>query len=161
MKIQSDKIIVLLSWVCALALSAMALVLTFDKKTTVQNFVPPLFESNALLGTPDVPDDLGWSELNTDVFSVGVCGKVTVSNYKANIWLTNPVNNSIWIKLRILDEYGNILGETGLLTPGQYVQTVSLNTIPAVGSSVILKVMTYEPETYHSAGSISLNTSIY
>ena len=53
----------------------------------------------------------------------------------------------------------NILGETGLVRPGEYVQTVALTTIPKSGTPITLKIMAYEPDTYYSAGAASLNTT--
>lgn len=149
-----------MSYICAMAVCVMLLSLSNSRKTTIEQFTPPPFETAALPGVPEVPQNLGWSEIDADVFHVGICGKVSVADYEASVWLTNPEGNSVWLKLRVLDEYGNILGETGLLTPGHYVQTVSLCTVPATDFSIVLKVMAYEPETYRSVGSISLNTSI-
>ena len=67
--------------------------------------------------------------------------------------------NQIWTKLRILDQDGNIIGETGLLKPGQYVESVQLNDV-AVSGNVTLQVMGYEPDTYFSAGSVGLATTL-
>ena len=60
----------------------------------------------------------------------------------------------------MLDANGNTLGETGLIRPGEYVQSVVFETIPEVGDSIGLKLMAYEPETYYSAGSATLNTTV-
>ena len=158
---KGNRIIIILSCTCCVALCAMVLALACGRKTMLQNFTPPPFEVNALSGTPQATDCLGWRELDTEAFCVGICAEVSIENDHVNVWLTNPEHNSVWIKLRILDNQGNTLGETGLITPGQYVQSVVLESVPAAGSSVALKVMAYEPETYHSAGSVSINTSIY
>ena len=55
---------------------------------------------------------------------------------------------------------GELLGETGLIRPGEYVQSVTFDTVPASGATISMKVMAYEPETYHSAGAVTLNTTI-
>ena len=60
--------------------------------------------------------------------------------------------------LSIMDEEGNILAETGLLKPGQYVKTVQFTTLPTTGQKLTMKIMGYEPETYHSVGAVVLNT---
>lgn len=62
--------------------------------------------------------------------------------------------------MRILDEAGNILGESGLLRPGEYVRAVRLEKIPKQPTPVSLKIMAYEPETYYSAGSAVLKTTL-
>jgi len=38
-------------------------------------FTPPPFDSTAVVGTPTVPDNLGWQELDAQVYKVGICGK--------------------------------------------------------------------------------------
>ena len=50
-----------------------------------------------------------------------------------------------------------VLGETGLLKPGQYVELVQLND-KATSGDVTLQVMGYQPDTYYSAGSVGLAT---
>ena len=155
-----NKPVAAMTCVCLLAVVVMAIALMLSKPRPSQ-FLAPSFDPNAVGGVPAVPEHLGWSELDADAFHVGVCGKVAITNSTADVWLTNLEMNAVWLKLRILDTEGNILGETGLLKPGQYVQAVALNTVPPSGAKITLKVMAYEPETYHSAGSISINTSIY
>lgn len=76
------------------------------------------------------------------------------------VWLTNPDTNTLWLKLRVLDQDGNTLGETGLLRPGEYVRWVELENLPPAGSTVTLKLMAYEPDTYHSGGAASLQTTV-
>ena len=160
MKLGKNKMLVISAALCLLALVAMMLALVFGSPQIQAEFVPPSFEENAVFGLPEVPENLSWAELDAQVFQVSICGMVAVSDGMADIWMTNPVKNDVWLKLRVLDQNGTILGETGLITPGQYVKAVALVEVPVVGTPVQLKIMAYEPETYHSAGSISLNTHI-
>ena len=62
------------------------------------------------------------------------------------------------MKLRVLDETGTVLAETGLIRPGEYLQRVEFSQTPSPGEKLQLKIMAYEPETYFSAGSVVLNT---
>lgn len=123
-------------------------------------FTPPPFDPEALLGVPDVPAELGYGQLDAQVFQVSLCGVLKPENSKLDIWLTNPAENSVWLKLRLLDRQGNVLGETGLLRPGEYVRQLTLTATPEPGAQVVMKLMAYEPETYHSAGSATLTASI-
>ena len=112
-------------------------------------------------GIPDVPEELGWQELDAQAFQVGVCGAVVLEGSQADVWLTNPEGNNVWLKLRILDEDGDVLGETGLIRPGEYVQSVTFRHGPGARCTAIsMKVMAYEPETYHSGGAVTLNTVV-
>ena len=76
------------------------------------------------------------------------------------MYFTNDDGNEVWLKLRILDEEDNILAETGLLKPNQYVRTVTFDTVPENRANIKLKIMAYEPDTYYSAGAVTLNTTV-
>lgn len=149
----------LLAVLCFVSVIAMAVVLCIPKEKTGE-FIPPTFDVAAQTGIPAVPDELGWGELDAKNFKVSVCGKMIPGEDCVDVWLTNPEGNGVWLKLRVLDANGDILGETGLIKPGEYVQSVSLKKVPKAGTDIVLKVMAYEPDTYYSEGSVSLNTTI-
>ena len=138
------------------------LCLTRGDNTVVGEFVPPPFDTSAEAGRPNVPENLGYSELYRGGmdFSAWVCGNVTLDGRDAAVYLTNPESNNVWMKLRITDAQGNILGETGLIRPGEYVKCVSLSRELPAGTAIKMKIMTYEPETYYSMGAVTLSTRI-
>ena len=146
--------------VCAVAVLGMILALTLGGRQEVQKpiFTPPPFDASSVVGTPEVPEGMGYSEFDAKLFKASVCGEVKVVDGCADIYLTNPESNYAWIKVRVMDEQGNILGETGLIKPGEYVKSVTFTTVPEIGAKIVLKIMAYEPNTYHSAGSATLNT---
>ena len=146
-----------LAALCAV-LSVTVMLLVLIGSTPQQGtFTPPPFDDAAVAGTPDVPDGLAYSELDCQAYKVALCGKLNASG---DLWLTNPESNDVWLKVRVLDQKGNILGETGLVRPGEYVQTVHLTRMPKSGTPVTLKIMAYQPDTYHSAGAANLNTIV-
>ena len=156
-------IIPILSIVCIISLCFMVFVLfrTAPASTNAE-FVPPEFDINAESGIPEVPEEYGWSEIYQDGmnFRVGINKKIINTNNQADVYLYNNESNSVWLKLRVLDEDGRILGETGLIKPGEYIKTVTFTTSVYDGEKVKLKIMSYQPETYYSEGSIILNTNI-
>ena len=139
----------------------MILALSSEKQMSKTEFVPPPFDIAACEGVPDIREEKSYQELDAKVFRVSLCGEVRICENTATVWLTNPISNTVWMKMRVLDMDGNILGETGLIKSGEYLKEVCLDTVPEAGTPVVLKIMTYEPETYYSMGSISLNTVIY
>lgn len=155
----SDKKLplILAAVLCAVSLIVMVLALSMPQQP---EFTPPPFEETAVLGMPDVPENLGWMPLDTPNFSASVCGRIIPAGNAADVWLYNSEGNTVWLKLRVLDEAGNILGETGLLKPGEYVRSVSLVNTPKPGTPITLKLMSYAPQTYHSEGAASLSTQI-
>ena len=159
MKLKTNQLLLAAAVICLLSLAVMTGVLLNPVKT-VAPFTPPPFEEKVENGVPVVPEMLGWGELDAQAFKVSVCGNVIIRADAADLWFTNPKSNEVWLKLRILDEKGNILGETGLLKPGQYVRTVHFDTVPKAGTPIGLKLMAYEPDTYYSAGAATLNTVV-
>jgi len=160
-KQKKNYILPLAAVLCALSLAVMVFALTRQEvQTEIGEFTPPPFESAAVVGSPTVPDGLGWKELDADVYKVGICGKIIPDGNTADIWLTNPESNTVWLKVRVLDEKGNIIGETGLLRPGEYVQSVELDKVPKAGKTIEFKIMAYQPDTYYSEGAVTFNTTI-
>ena len=106
------------------------------------------------------PITLSDSAVTETQYGVYAAGNLTAENGKTDIWLTNPAENNIWLKVRLLDENENVLGESDLIRPGEYVQSIALDNTPQDTISVTLKIMAYEPSTYRSAGAIALNTEL-
>lgn len=161
-KLKKDKVIPILCIVFAVVLVGMTLALTFGGRQKEAEFTPPPFEPAAVQGKPDVPEYLGYTSPYQEgmAYRFSICGKVTTEGTTATVYFTNLTENAVWLKLRVLDENGNTLGETGLIKPGEYVKTVEFTKTLPVGTSIRLKIMGYEPETYYSASSITLNTTI-
>ena len=155
---KKQRMIGILAVLCVLSVGAMIFALLSGGKT--EPFVPPSFDPSAQTGAPAVPEGLGYQTLDAGSFRVAVCGEIGTEGAEAAVYLTNLPDNKVWLKGRLLDETGTILGETGLIRPGEYIRTVPLKTAPEPGTPVILKVMAYEPDTYHSLGAVSLNTRI-
>lgn len=162
LEMNTKKPLIIVSVICLLAVTAMIIALVSGGRDQTNSFVPPSFDNTAENGTPSVDEDLGYSEIYQDGmdFKAWICGNVKVNNSSAVVYFTNDPENDVWMKLRILDQSGNTLGETGLIKPGEYVESVKLETVPENGSDIKLKIMAYEPDTYYSAGSVSLNTTI-
>lgn len=161
-KQKNNYILPLAAVLCVLSLAVMVFALTRqdEVQTEIGEFTPPPFESTAVVGSPTVPDGLGWQELDAKVYKAGICGKFIPDGNTADVWLTNPQSNTVWLKVRVLDAKGNTLGETGIIKPGEYVQSVTLDTVPKTGKPIVLKIMAYQPDTYYSEGAVSLNTTI-
>ena len=158
---KSGKTVPILGAVLAVLAVGMIVSLCLTKNRTAE-FSPPPFDENAVSGVPDVPEELGYSSPYKEGMSYrfSVCGNVTAEGENAVVYLTNPAENEVWLKLRVLDEDGKTLGETGLIKPGEYVRCVTLSPVPAAGTGIKLKIMGYEPETYQSAGAATLGTTM-
>ena len=144
--------------ICAAAAIIMLIMLVTSNSS--KNFTPPPFDPAAQTGTPDVPKAAGYGDLDAGDFKFYAASILSAADGKTDIWLTNPADNNIWLKVRILDNDENQLGESGLIKPGEYVRSVKLDAIPKATAQITLKVMAYEPDTYKSAGAIILTTDL-
>lgn len=120
-------------------------------------FTPPPFDSSAKDGFP-VTDNQSFTSLSDEIleFEVHICGKLKVDGGRATVFFTNPESNSSNLKLRVLNESGDLICETGLIAPGQYIESIPLDISNIPGGRVMLKIMAYEKDTYHSKGSCTL-----
>lgn len=151
----------LLSVLCVAAILFMAAVLTKGNiEDSAAEFIPPKFDQAAQAGEPEVAENLGYGMLDAQAYSVALCGSPLVRDGKAILYLTNPKENKVWLKVRILDSSDKVIGQSGLLKQGQYVEAVSLDDVPQNDMQVQLKIMAYQPETYHSAGAAVLSTNL-
>ena len=152
----------LLLIVCIVSIIFMLAVLYIKPQTVNQMFTPPPFETEVQTGIPVVDQKLGYTTLKNDSmsFSLSICGKPIVVGDTSEIYLTNNEDNNVWIKLRVLDENSNILAETGLIKPDEYLKDIKFDVIPKDNDKIILKIMSYEIDTYYSMGTVSLNTKI-
>ncbi len=159
---KQKKMMIIALAVCLVAVAGMivALCLTGGEREAPQ-FVAPPFDSGAVQGIPTGAGD-SWMPIYKEgmSFSAHVCGRVVIKDAAADLYFTNDAGNECWMKLRITDEEGNILGETGLLKPGEYVKSISFQSVPTAGTKIKMKIMAYEPETYYSAGAVTLNTVV-
>lgn len=155
-----QKILEKMVWiVCILSVLMMAAVVV-KAAGMKDTFVPPEFEKEAKQGTPKVPESLGYMPLDvSEGFRVSVCGNLKTDGDTAEIWLTSAKENQVWLKLQLY-EGTRLLGETGVLKPGEYVQKVHLSNVSAKTTEVKMKLIAYTPDTWYSAGNVELKTML-
>lgn len=155
-KLQKIILILMAAVMTGLLIAAAAVELNRPEPETIVNtFTPPEFDPEAQPGTPGQLDaSLGYGTLRlTQTTAVSMCANVTLENGAARVCFTSPEGNVGWLKIKLLDSEGNLLGESGLIRPGEYVETVALTRIPEQSGLIIAKILIYEPDTYLSLGS--------
>ena len=145
--------------ICAVCVAILIVVLIQGPRKEIR-FTPPSFDEAAVEGTPPLTEADGYRPIDAQVYQFSICGELTLKDGKTDVWLTNNAENAVWLKARLMDAEGNELGETGLIRPGEYVQSLHLATLPEETAEVTMAVMSYEPETYYSMGSVSLYTTL-
>lgn len=135
--------------------------LSYVKAVTSDQVVLPAMDLSAKSGTPTVDSSLGYSEIYQDgmSYSIHICGVVKVEDNTTSLFFTNDDSNEVLLRLEIIDENGEIIGETGLIKPGEYLEKVTLTQTPDNGENLKLRIIGYEADTYYSAGNVILNTT--
>lgn len=124
-------------------------------------FHPPVADATAVNGIPNPPDDMSFGTFfSRNGQILGACGNLTLNGNQVDLYATFfGSTEDCNVKVQIIDtNTEEVLGESGLLSAGQYVQTITLDTVPTQTTDVSIKFKAYEPETYYSAGSFEMDT---
>lgn len=127
-------------------------------------FVHPDFAKDAVRGIPKVDSEkFGYSQLDiTKGYSVKLCAVPANDGQNIELYLTNPKDNTVWIRAEIQDKKGNVLGSTDVLKQGEYLQTVKLDKMLVERENpVVIRIIAYEPHKWTSRGSVNLESKIY
>ena len=115
MKTDAHKKKITLGVLCALCgLSVCVMIFAVIKTLNDKGAVAPsAFDPTAVMGTPDVPKDLGYSPLEVEQgYKAYVCGELLAIGSNVDVYFTSPETNAVWLLLRLTDETGAVLGET-------------------------------------------------
>jgi hypothetical protein len=146
----------------AAVLAVLAVALTVCAVLILQppDFVPPPFDSTAVEGMPPVTE--GFVTMKNDAKGSIVWGMnstVTCKDLAAEIYFTSKDTNRAWLLVKLYGEDGALLGESGLICPGEYVKSIALSS-PPHGATVTAVIYFYEPDTYYSLGSVNVNANL-
>ena len=184
MEIKMKKQILCFTSIKRIALISLAALLV--TAAAVAGFVllvssePPLLDENAVLGSPaeSLPEDSTYRLFCAEgICDVALCELPKITDARdLHIYLTNPENNSVYIRAEIYtvvfirNEKGQItdyyhdklLGKTGFIRPGEYVETLTLDKKLSENETyALIKIATYNPENKTSNGSFFINTMLY
>lgn len=137
------------------------LALSREPNVIVSDFEAPPFEENVLADVPDeVLDRADFRSLDVKgnyVFSI--LGSPDFRNGDLLPYLASHEENKVFLLIKVYDADGTQLGKSGLIRPGECLPSVALTRAP-MGNTVSLKVFSYEPDTYFSRGSATLNLAL-
>lgn len=129
----------------------------FFMKQGEGNFTPPPFEENVKKGAPLVNDsDAQYTRAaigEENMFSMCLCP--LYKNGSATIYFSSDIGNTAYLLIKLYDEDGNLIGQSGLVNPGEYVERITISMVPTEDTEISARVLTYEPETYYSMGTVN------
>lgn len=161
MKMKREKMLLAAAAIlCAAAVFVLIYVLTvvLPDRTARQEFVPPAFESAVQVGEPQPPEELGYTSVSiSDGYMFGICSApILTEDRQLQVWFSSPADNQVWMRLQVCGEGDSVLGETGVIKPGEYVEYVELTGELPAKETVVYQITGYTPESWHSAGNAEL-----
>lgn len=153
--------VVIIGSLAVLSTIIMIFALNFSKEHS-EKYNPPEFEENVLINIDNIPDNVGWEEINYEgmEYSFGLCNEILFEENIAKIYFSNSKSNDVWLKIRVYDMSNNMIFESGIIKPDEYIDLIKLNKKMNDNDKIKIKIMSYEPNTYYSRGEIILNTSV-
>ena len=136
-----------------------------------------ILDSNAIAGEPAaLPQEFGYSEFMQPGFGlIRLCANPDVDGKDIYLYITNPIINPHLLRVevytaekRVIGSTGEVkwepdklLGKSGFIEPGSYLECVSLSKrLPEGESPIIVKAALRNAETGGSEGFVYLNMMI-
>lgn len=154
----------LITGVCIVLIFFAALFLLVQKTRQKEHtFTPPKFEKKAENFSEEEIKEKKYNVLNAgDGYQVGICGEPEEKDGKVMVCFVNLPENTVWLQLRILNQNGEQIAKSGIIKPGQWLKEIKLeHPLNQEKMSITMEVRGYEPDTYYSAGKLSLKTILY
>lgn len=160
-----QKIIITCAGILICTILTLAVVFVVKMNQTVKgDYVQPEFDPSAASADVDSLNSIeSFSLLQaTESLGVGMQCDVYLVNDKYQVNFYSVDTNTDYLLVKILDESGEkLLGQSGLIKPGEYIEYVDAISVPKKNQNIKIKVYTYETDTYLSKGAFSLNTSFH
>ena len=140
-----------------LAVAIVATVIVYFVTRNESDFTPPDFDVAAKKGYPTVTDPAAQFQKVTasENFAFSMCLCPTYENGAARICFASEITNQAYLLIRLYDADGELIGQSGLVKPGQYVESVAISLVPTKDMDISAKIFSYEPNTYYSMGTVS------
>lgn len=156
------KKIVTTFFVIIFAIYFLYLVIDFVDSNVSNNKI--IFDRNAIVGKPNPDKEYYYSSITSPT---GYYVSLASNLYRQDddslmIYLTNPSINEVYFKCKIENINGDILYQTDILKPGEYLEKLKAN-IKLEDREIKIKIfiLAYEIETNYSAGEVVINGVLY
>ena len=152
---KQQKIIISVLCVVLALLLAFTLIILIHGPFTY--FEPPLADENAQTGIPQLTEGTLGSITGGPGFRFLLAKEPMYENGKVALYFTSPETNTVWMVAELCDANGNTIGKSGLLRPGEYVESITVYEDATVGEAITVRILSYEPDTYYSMGSVNVD----
>lgn len=119
-------------------------------KQGYRTFITPEHETAAMAGVPAAANSYQTLPVK-EGYIVGIDTAPVYRNGVLYLNVANDADSSVWFLVRVYHDDKKIV-QTGILYPGEYIGEVKCNQKLDAGENVMIQIIAYEPETYHSEG---------
>ena len=160
---RTEKLILIILTIAVIAVGIAIMTDSRKDQIIIDDFTAPSFENGALVGMPgNVDGSLRHSRMAvSEGFVVWMCADPVVSGGSAQVYFASEETNNLWVKVQLFDADGALLGESGLLRPGEYVETITLTHVPKKDGLITAKILSYEQDTYYSKGTATAQVMLH
>ncbi len=125
-----------------------------------RTFHPPRHEASAAGGIPSLENVQHYEELPVrDGYTVGIDTSPLYRDDKLYLNVANRKDNTVWFLVQVYlgDE---LIAKTGIFYPNEYVEKILCSKELSADDKILIKVLAYEPDTYHSEGVAKISTVV-
>jgi len=154
---KKNKFVIILVGVLFILISII--ILLFVSIERKNKFIEPAFDKNVSA----IPKDIIYEPSVIEVsegYNIYIDAVPSIKDNKLVVNFISLETNNIWIKIRLLNENEGIVGESGLVKPGEYLKSIILDKKINNNDKIIYEIIGYEIDSYLSAGTIKLNTKV-
>ncbi len=117
-----------------------------------RTFRAPEHEAGVQAGIPSEENVQHYEELPVrEGYVVGIDTTPVYSDGRLYLNIANVKGNTVWFLVRVYME-DELIAESGIFYPDEYVEGVLCSREISADERILIKVLAYEPDTYHSEG---------
>ena len=147
------------SWYIGPAIAVILLLLSINYYKDKSSYTKPDFDSKAITGVPSLTEEDDYKELSPEgLYNIYLSSTPNLISNKLYLYFTNDESNNVYLKVKIYKE-NKLVGESGLVKPGEYIKYINVKNITK-NDEIIIKVLSYNKDSYYSEGTLELNMEI-
>jgi len=125
-----------------------------------RTFRAPEHEEGVKAGIPLEENVQHYEELPVrEGYVVGIDTTPVYSDGRLYLNIANVKGNTVWFLVRVYME-DELIAETGVFFQSEYVEAVSCSRVLSEDDKILIKVLAYEPDTYHSEGVAQISAAV-
>ncbi len=125
-----------------------------------RTFRAPAHEAGAVEGLLSEENVRHYEELPVrEGYVVGMDTSPVYHDGSLYLNIANIKDNTVWFLVRVYTG-DDLIAETGIFYPEEYVEAVACSRKLSANDKILIKVLAYEPDTYHSEGVAQISAAV-